>query len=407
AFISFVNNDVFVDEEAGSVTFNVYISNAIAVDVGFDLTTKDGTPPLPAGSGIATDESLDDDYKFKTQSFTFTGTPDTDNVPSAQAFTVTITPDEKVELDELFNVFIDNLNANGLDSRITLGADATGIIRNNDSAIITVDPVISGGVNEGSGTGTTDITFNVNISKAIDTNVSFFLSTLDNTATVADNDYIPVLNQLYTFLGSPNSDVVPGQQTFTVQIAQDKKVELDELFNVIATNLNASGRNVTLGLPAAGTIINDDSATVTINNVSKLESEGNFVFTATLSNPVDSNVSVEVYTQHGTGLVTDSDYNAVDPLAPIILNFTPNGALTQNFTITVNDDNLVEGDEFFSTILANLDAALRNVSIINGTDQGHIRDNDSAKLSITPVIDTENNSPFQFLVQLSNPVDVV
>jgi hypothetical protein len=406
AFISFVNNDVFVDEEAGSVTFNVYISNAIAVDVGFDLTTKDGTPPLPAGSGIATDESLDDDYKFKTQSFTFTGTPDTDNVPSAQAFTVTITPDEKVELDELFNVFIDNLNANGLDSRITLGADATGIIRNNDSAIITVDPVISGGVNEGSGTGTTNITFNVNISKAIDTNVSFFLSTLDNTATVADNDYIPVLNQLYTFLGSPNSDVVPGQQTFTVQIAQDKKVELDELFNVIATNLNASGRNVTLGLPAAGTIINDDSATVTINNVSKLESEGNFVFTATLSNPVDSNVSVEVYTQHGTGLVTDSDYNAVDPLAPIILNFTPNGALTQNFTITVNDDNLVEGDEFFSTILANLDAALRNVSIINGTDQGHIRDNDSAKLSITPVIDTENNSPFQFLVQLSNPVDV-
>ena len=408
AFISFVNNDVFVDEEAGSVTFNVYISNAIAVDVGFDLTTKDGTPPLPAGSGIATDESLDDDYKFKTQSFTFTGTPDTDNVPSAQAFTVTITPDEKVELDELFNVFIDNLNANGLDSRITLGADATGIIRNNDSAIITVDPVISAGVNEGSGTGTTNITFNVNISKAIDTNVSFFLSTQDNTATVADNDYLPVLNQLYTFLGSPNSDVVPGHQTFTVQIAQDKKVELDELFNVIVTNLNASGRSVTTGIaPAAqGTILNDDSATVTINNVSKLESEGNFVFTATLSNPVDSNVSVEVYTQHGTGLVTDSDYNAVDPLAPIILNFTPNGALTQNFTITVNDDNIVEGDEFFSTILANLDAALRNVSVINGTDQGHIRDNDSAKLSITPVIDTENNSPFQFLVQLSNPVDV-
>ncbi|WP_417395854.1 Calx-beta domain-containing protein [Gimesia chilikensis] len=408
AFISFVNNDVFVDEEAGSVTFNVYISNAIAVDVGFDLTTKDGTPPLPAGSGIATDESLDDDYKFKTQSFTFTGTPDTDNVPSAQAFTVTITPDEKVELDELFNVFIDNLNANGLDSRITLGADATGIIRNNDSAIITVDPVISGGVNEGSGTGTTDITFNVNISKAIDTNVSFFLSTQDNTATVADNDYLPVLNQLYTFLGSPNSDVVPGQQTFTVQIAQDKKVELDELFNVIVTNLNASGRNVTTGIaPAAqGTILNDDSATVTINNVSKLESEGNFVFTATLSNPVDSNVSVEVYTQHGTGLITDSDYNAVDPLAPIILNFTPNGALTQNFTITVNDDNIVEGDEFFSTILANLDAALRNVSVSNGTNQGHIRDNDSAKLSITPVIDTENHSPFQFLVQLSNPVDV-
>ena len=406
AFISFVNNDVFVDEEAGSVTFNVYISNAIAVDVGFDLTTKDGTPPLPAGSGIATDESLDDDYKFKTQSFTFTGTPDTDDVPGSQAFTVTITPDEKVELDELFNVFIDNLNANGLDSRITLGADATGIIRNNDSAIISVEPVVSAGVAEGSGTGTTDITFNVNISKAIDTNVSFFLSTQDNTATVADNDYIAVLNQLYTFLGSPDSDVVPGQQTFTVQIAQDKKVELDEIFNVIASNLNAAGRDVTLGLPAEGTIINDDSATVTINNVSKLESEGDFVFTATLSNPVDSNVSVEVYTQHGTGLVTDGDYNTVDPLAPILLNFTPNGALTQNFTITVNDDDIVEGDEFFSTILANLDAALRDVTIINGTDQGHIRDNDSAKLSITPVIDTENNSPFQFLVELSNPVDV-
>ncbi|QDU48389.1 Calx-beta domain protein [Gimesia panareensis] len=406
AIISFAQNDVFVDEEAGSVTFNIYLSNAVAEDVSFDLTTKDGTPPLPAGSGIATDESLDDDYKYKTQHYTFTGTPDTDTVPGTQGFTVTITSDTKVELDELFNVFIENLSANGLDSRITLGPDATGIIRNNDTAVISVDPVVAAGVDEGTGASTTAITFNVSISNAVDTDVSFNLSTQDNTATVADNDYIPVLNQLYTFLGSPNSDAVPGTQTFTVQIPQDSKVELDEIFDVIMTNLSASGRSVSLGPVAEGKIINDDSATITINNVSKLESESDFIFTATLSNPVDTDVSVEVYTQPGTGLLTDSDYNAVDSATPIILNFSPTGALTQNFTINVIDDNVVEGDEFFSTILANLDSALRDVTVINGTDQGHIRDNDSAKLSITPVIDTETNSPFQFLVQLSNPVDV-
>ncbi|WP_198000304.1 Calx-beta domain-containing protein [Gimesia alba] len=405
ATISFVQEDVLVDEEDGSITFNVQISNAIAEDVSFDLTTRDGAAP-PVGSGIATNEMLDNDYLFKTQNFLFVGTPNTDNVPGIQSFTVTIIDDDKVELDELFNVFMDNLSANGLDSRITLGPDATGVIRNTDSAVITIDPVDVSGKDEGTGSGTTEFVFNVNLSNAVDTDVSFNVSTQDNTATVADNDYIPVIDQFFTFLGSSNSDVVPGQQTFTVQIPQDNKVELDEIFDVILTNLNSMGRNVTFGPVAHGTIINDDSATISINNVSQLEADGEFFFTATISNPVDTNISVEVYTEHSSLLITDNDYNVVAPTSPIILNFTPTGALTQNFTITVNDDNIVEGDEFFSTILANLDNALRDVSILNGTNQGHIQDDDSATLSITPVTDTENNSPFQFLVELSNPVDV-
>ena len=52
-------------------------------------------------------------------------------------------------------------------------------------------------------------------------------------------------------------------QTFSVPIIGDKKVELDEVFSAILSNVQAGGRNITITYAnGTGTINNDDHAPV-------------------------------------------------------------------------------------------------------------------------------------------------
>ncbi|WP_417391247.1 Ig-like domain-containing protein [Gimesia sp.] len=332
-------------------------------------------------------------------------------------FDVEVVNDSIVELNEVFKVAMDNL-AN--DSRnVSTGTEGIGIIQNGtDKGVISID---SSSINEGTPAintppGYTSLTFNINLSAAISKDISFAVSTADGTnlpgstignATVADGDYVPVsVPQIFTFAGTPTSGTIPTSQTFTVLIAEDHKVERDEIFKVLLSQLNKAGLNVSLSpTNATGTIVNDDSATITINNVTQLESNGNFTFTATLSNPVDTDISVEIYTEAVSSLLDENDYTAIAVDEPLILNFDTNGPLTKNFTIHVNNDNIVEADEVFSVLFGDLLHMDRQVSS-SGFGSGTIINDDSATFSITPVIGTENDSPFQFLVELSNPVDV-
>ena len=83
----------------------------------------------------------------------------------------------------------------------------------------------------------------------------------------------------------------------TVQVNGDTTVELDETFDVILSALSAGGRDVTIGTgTGVGTITNDDSATIAINNVTLNEGDSGttaFTFDITLDNPVDVPVSLQ------------------------------------------------------------------------------------------------------------------
>ncbi len=63
-----------------------------------------------------------------------------------------------------------------------------------------------------------------------------------------------------------------------------------------------------------GTINNDDSASISINDVTVSEGNSgttNAVFTVTLSNPVDTSVTLNYATANGTATTADNDYTAI------------------------------------------------------------------------------------------------
>ncbi|WP_417386550.1 Ig-like domain-containing protein [Gimesia sp.] len=407
-------------EEANGSVFQFTASLTAPVDTTITLTAD--------AEGLSASELLAFpglDAALADIDFLTTGSPYTITFNKEEQtfhFDVDVVNDSIVELNEVFKVSMDNLATNS--RNVTSGTEGIGIIQNGlDKGIISVT---SASINEGTPApntppGYTSLTFNVNLSAAISQNVSFTASTADGinlpgsaigNATVADGDYISVSPQVFTFAGNATSLSPPTTQTFTVLIAEDHKVERDEVFRVLLSQLNNAGLNVSLSpTVATGTIINDDHATITINDVTQLESDGDMTFTATLSNPVDTDISVEIYTEAVSSLLDENDYTAIDVDQPLILNFNTTDPLTKNFTIHINNEDVVEGDEEFSVLFGILDNVGRDVSksTIPLTDiaaTGTILNDDSATLSISPVIGTENDSPFQFIVTLSNPVDI-
>src|SRR5690606_18906462 len=119
----------------------------------------------------------------------------------------------------------------------------------------------------------------------------------------------------YTSLPLTTIEFVQGgalAQTITVDVSGDNVVELDEVFLVVLSNPRG-GRLSDDQATATGTIINDDSATVSIEGESRAEGDTGstaYVFTATVSAEVDTVVEVDFNTADGSATVADGDYEA-------------------------------------------------------------------------------------------------
>jgi len=84
-----------------------------------------------------------------------------------------------------------------------------------------------------------------------------------------------------------------------------------------------------------GTINNDDSASISINDVTVSEGNSgttNAVFTVTLSNPVDTSVTLNYSTANGTATTADNDYTAI-ATTPLTFNV---GETSKTITVAVN-----------------------------------------------------------------------
>ena len=189
------------------------------------------------------------------------------------------------------------------------------------------------------------------------------------------------------------------------QSNDDNRVELTELFNVTLSAINANGRALTAGTMAGtGTITNTDSATVSVDSVTVNEEDGTAQFTVTLSNPVDTAVSVNFATSDGTATVADSDYVAVSS----VVNFAADD-VSENVNVTITDDNKVELTESFNVTLTGLNPNGRDVSDGTMTGTGTITNTDSATMSIDEVRQDEGSgggtTTFTFTVTITNPVD--
>ncbi len=101
--------------------------------------------------------------------------------------------------------------------------------------------------------GTTPFDFKVSLSNPIRSQVTVVVSTADDSALVADNDYAAKTETLTFAPGGPL------MQTFTVDVMGDTELEPDETFTVGLDN--ATGATVLDGM-ATGTILNDDGDVV-------------------------------------------------------------------------------------------------------------------------------------------------
>lgn len=234
-------------------------------------------------------------------------------------------------------------------------ATATGTILDNDPApTIAISNVT---LREGNA-GTSNAVFTVRLAGRSNKTVTVDYATTDNTATLADADYLAAAGTL-TFAPGVTS------QTVTVRVNGDTKYEASESFRVNLTNpVNGTLLNGT----GIGSITNDDtSPKITIADVTVNEAAGVAVFTLTLSAASGLPVSVVAATANKTG-VAPGDYTATRST----VTFLP-GVTTQTFVVPLINDSLREANETFLVKLTSATGA----TISRNTATGTILDDDN------------------------------
>ncbi len=224
-------------------------------------------------TGDSTATVADADYQAATDSLII--------APGATAdtLTVSVNGDLKHELDEVFRVTLTGA------ANATLGATvaATGTILNDDDVpTVSIDSVQ---LAEGDA-GTTSFDFTVSLSAVSGLAASVEFATVDDSATLADNDYQQAI-------GTANFAAGETTQVVSVLVNGDITQESDETFFV---NLSAPSGATLADSVGTGTIQNDDMIpSLSIAGASHLEGNSGtiaFVFAVSLSNPTTQVVSV-------------------------------------------------------------------------------------------------------------------
>ena len=367
-------NDVSLNEgNTGTTAFNftVSLSAAASTTILVNYATVDGTAT-----------TTDNDYLAASGTLTFPPGM------TSQTINVLVKGDTKAEPNETFTVTLSNPTGATL-----VIATGTGTIVNDDSV-----PAISiGDVSQAEGNaGITAFALPVTLSAASTQNITIQYITADDTATVADNDYVAASGTL---------TIPAGQTSVTIfiNVNGDIKVEPNETFTVTLSNPSGASLGTSV---ATGTILNDDGVpSVTIGDVSQKEGNAGttaFNFPVTLSAISSQLVTVNYATMDGTATTADNDYTA----ATGTLSF-PAGQTTSIITVNVNGDTKIEPDEVFSLNLS----GPTNATLSKATATGTILVDDVAPppmttptLSVGDVRQREGNSSttvFNFTVRLS------
>ena len=296
-----VIDDVSASENAGTMTFEVKLSQAVSEEVTVTYQTSNGT----ARAG--------DDYTaVSATTLTFpSGT-------TSQTISVSIVNDAIDEEDETFRVRLSNA------SNATIAdPEAIGTIEDDDpEPVLTLTPA-SQSVSESAGS----MAFTVSLGAASAKTVTVNYQTADGTAE-SGKDYT-ARSRTLTFAAGTT-----GPQTISVTIREDALDEEDETFTVTLSGQS----NATIGnASATGTITdNDDPPVLSLTPASQSvsESAGSMAFTVSLGAASAKTVTVNYQTANGSA-TAPSDYTATSD----VLTFSPGDALTQTLTVTIRDDD--------------------------------------------------------------------
>lgn len=160
----------------------------------------------------------------------------------------------------------------------------------------------------------------------------------------------------------------------TIDVNGDTVIEPNESFKVQLTVDPSKAQLADDGI-GVGTIINDDTATISIDDVSK--SEGNsgttdFDFTVSITKPISTGVNLKYQTKDGTAKVSKGDYAASSGTVTIDADTT-----MATIRVQVFGDTSKERDEMFSVVLTGFDGTPPiGVSITDDTGVGTIGNDD-------------------------------
>ena len=325
--------------EGDSMTFTVTLGAAV----------QGGLTVTPSFTDVTAVEGTD--YDENTTALSFTGTAN-----ETKTFTVSTTEDAVLEADETFTVGLSSSN-----SSVTATDTGTGTINNDDSAAVTV--------NDASADEGESMTFTVTLSAAVQGGLKVTPGYTDGTAS--SNDYTRNTAAL-SFTGTANET-----KTFTVSTTEDAVLEANETFTV---GLTVSGTKLSLTATdtGVGTINNDDSAAVTINDASASEGDA-ITFTVTLGEAVQGGLTVTPGYTNGTAASSDYTENTA------ALSFAGTKGETRSLRVSTVEDNIFEGDETFTVGLTVSGTSL-NVTATD-TGMGTINNDDTApdvNLSLNP-----------------------
>ncbi|WP_299801094.1 Calx-beta domain-containing protein [uncultured Maribacter sp.] len=333
--ISFQNDNITVDEAAGTATINVLLTGDVPGGFTLDYTTNDSSAIAP------------DDYTTTSGQLTFAGTDG-----ETQPITISIIDDNLIEALENLVVDIFNISTGLIlinDNQATVnitdndGGLGTGVSFDNDN--ITVD--------ESAGTATVNVLLTGNVPGGF--TLDF---TTNDASAIAPGDYTATSGQL-TFAGTDGET-----QPITISIIDDNLIEALE-------NLVVDLSNISTGL----ILINDNQATVNITDndgdpslygvqfditsIVVNEDAGTVSLNVVLNADVQDEFTVEFYTIDGS-TIDGMDYTGV-PQNTQTLTFGGTNPNTQTIVIPIIDDIIIEDPETFSVILENISSSILEI----------------------------------------------
>ncbi|MEO8359563.1 MAG: Calx-beta domain-containing protein [Vicinamibacteria bacterium] len=314
-------------ESAGPRTITVSLSNKTYQTVTYTASTMDGTAVAPA------------DYTATTHMGTIL--PDS----LSDTFTVNIIDDTLDEPTENFSVMI-TAYTNADPSTLTNSGNITDVPADPKPTISIADSSVVEG-----NSGTVNMVFTLTLSgpsgKTITVRAGTTPDTIGPNPATAPSDYSATpATTLITF--SPGSTV----QTYSVQVNGDTVLEPNETFLVQLTSPNVNLDFMTGTHVATGTIINDDSPAISIDDPSIAEGNSGttiLTFNVTIPSPAPvGGVGFTYNTSDGTATIADLDYVTASGTGSI-----PAGSTSTTIAVTINGDTKPEASETVNVTLTN------------------------------------------------------
>ncbi len=250
------------------------------------------------------------------------------------------------------------------------GANTTSIQALQATALGTVTISGTPSLNEGNA-GTTAYTFTVTrTASCAAASVDFAITgTGANPADAADfGGALPT--------GTVNFAAGATTASITVNVTGDTVIETDETF--LVTLSNPVGVALGATVTDTGTIVNDDVASISINDIAINEGNAGTTtldFTVTISSSATASVQVDTADVTATA---GTDYVAI---AAQTVNFSAGGATTQTVSVTINGDTVIETDETFNVNLTNAVGA----TIADAQGVGTITNDDSVQAILSAI----------------------